>query len=169
MSTKNQKKDILQIIAKLKACPSPHGGLFLFLVVLLILEDLKQQETIDLVSMILINEDSSILDQEWEFFMLMLSALLRETHHLNSLKLNELIENLKNIPAYLREIGENNTLNLERLMCFINENSLSSCKKVSNVNLGRIRTTSLYKLSKMTPKDNKVSKEENLKQTKSKK
>lgn len=45
-------------------CPNPQGGLFLYLFTIQILEDLEQNETIDLVSMILRNEDSSILDQE---------------------------------------------------------------------------------------------------------
>lgn len=163
------KKEILQIITKLKISPNRQGGLFLFLVILLILEDLEQQETFDLVQMILKNKDSSILDQEWEFFMLILSALLQKTRRLDSLKLNELIENSKNIPTYLREIGEDSTPNLERLMCFINKNSLSSHKKGSKDNLSKIRTANLDRFSKMTSRNNKILKEENLKQTKSKK
>lgn len=170
MSTKNQKKDkknILQIIAKLKACPSPQGGLFLFLVVLLILEDLEQQETIDLVSMILINEDSSILDQEWDFYILMLSVLLQKTRRLDSLKLNKLIENSKNIPVYLRGINDENTHNIENLICFLNENTLSIHEKVSNENLGKMRTANLDRLLKTPLKNNKVPKED-MKQTNSK-
>lgn len=171
MSTKNQrkdKKDILQIITKLKACPSPQGGLFLFLVVLLILEDLEQQETIDLVSMILRNEDSSILDQEWDFYILMLLVLLQKTRRLDSLKLDKLIENSKNITIYLREINDENTHNIENLICFLNENSLSIHEKVSNENLGKMRTANIDRLLETPLKNIKVSKE-GMKQTSSKK
>lgn len=167
MSTKNQK-NILQIISKLKTCPNPQGGLFLFLFTILILEDLEQNETIDLVSMILRNEDSSILDQEWDFYILMLSVLLERTRLLDSLKLNKLIENSKNIVFFLREINKDNTLNIENLIYFLNENSLSIHEKVSNENLGKMRTANLDRLLEANLKNNKASKED-VKHTKSKK
>lgn len=153
MSTNNQKKDkiyILQIVTKLKASPSPQGGVFLFLIILLILEDLEQQESLDLVQMILKNDDSSILEKEWEFYILILSVLLQKIRHLDSFKLNKLLENLKNIPVYLREINEDNTLNLDDLTSFLNKNSLTAYKKIQKESLQKMLVSNLDELSKIS-------------------
>lgn len=98
----------------------------------------------------------------------MLSVLLERTRNLDSLKLNKLIENSKNIVFFLREINKDNTLNIENLICFLNENSLSIHEKASNENLGKMRTANLDRLLEANLKNNNASKED-VKHTKSKK
>lgn len=99
--------------------------------------------------MILKNDDSSILEEEWEFYILILSVLLQKIRHLDSFKLNKLLENLKNIPVYLREINEENTLNIEGLISFLNKISLASHKKIQKESLQKMLASNLDKLSKV--------------------
>ncbi len=149
MSTNNQKKEILQIITKLKVCPSPQGGLFLFLVTILILENFEKQKFLELINSILKKNNLSFLEKEWEILMIILSILLQKIRSLSSEKISRFLKISKNIPPFLREIYEVDTLNIKDLTTFLNKNSVTSLRKVQKENLKKMFASNLHKLSRV--------------------
>ena len=92
--------------------------------------------------------DLSFLEKEWEILTILFSVLLQKIKPLNSEKVSRLIKISKNIPTFLREINEDNTLNLEDLTSFLNKNSLTAIQRVQKENLEKMLTSNLYELSR---------------------
>jgi benzoyl-CoA reductase/2-hydroxyglutaryl-CoA dehydratase subunit BcrC/BadD/HgdB len=116
-----EQKEILQILTKLKTCPTPQGGVFVFLLALLIFEDFEKEETLELINVILLNENIDFLE-EWDFYITVFSFLLSKINQIE-LKSTDLINNLKNVPVFLEEKRGKQIL-IEDLKDFINKYKL---------------------------------------------
>ena len=118
-----KKNDILQILTKLKTCPTPQGGLFLFLVTLYILENFEDQEILELISVIIFESNTNFLEEEWSLYIASLSFLLGKIEHFESEKIDLLMKRSKNMPAFLGVISEDKHLIIKSLEIFKNKNN----------------------------------------------
>lgn len=139
------QKEVIQILNKLKICPNPQGGLFLFLVVLLILEDYDQEEILELLSTISMKNNLSFLEKEWDFYLAILSFFLNKVKRLEVQKMNILLKNSKDITVFLGEIHENKPLNIKSLLDFLDKNQLTVHEELGKGSLDKMLSPSLEK------------------------
>ncbi|WP_166923422.1 hypothetical protein [Flavobacterium poyangense] len=113
------EKEVILILTKLKSCPSPQGGILIFLLTLLILEDYEKQETLELINAILF-QDHFNFSEEWDLYIASFCLLLSRINQMESKKADSFINNLKSVPAFL-DNRKGNYFSLEEWQDFINK------------------------------------------------
>lgn len=116
-----EKKEILQIVTRLKICPT-REGFIVFLLIVFILEDSEKQEVIELIGLVLFEKNSGFLE-ECDFYVTAFSLFLSKINQKEQKNADLLINNYKYISAFFEE-KKHTQLSLGHLHDFIKKQNI---------------------------------------------
>jgi hypothetical protein len=140
---KKIKRDVLQIIKTLKLQSSPQGTLFIFLVTLLILEDLDKEETKELLNVIVFDKNADCFEEENRVHFLLFNFLMIKIRQLDARKIEVLIGNSKEIHHFLKKIISTENILLTDLERFTSNRELLPKDVDTEEKLHKMRTSDL--------------------------
>lgn len=146
------KKEVVRILTKLKLCPSPQGGILIFLLTLLVLEDSEKQETLQLINAILFEDDLNF-SEEWDFYIASFCLLLTKINQMESKNADLFINNLKKIPGFL-ESKKSNCFSLEEWQDFIKKYGVAAFESEKRYKLKKMLGVTLNDREKDVSQNN---------------
>jgi hypothetical protein len=152
---KKIKRDVLQIIKTLKLQSSPQGTLFIFLVTLLILEDLDKEETKELLNVLVFDKNADCFEEENRVHFLLFNFLMIKIRQIDARKIEVLIGNSKEIPHFLKKIISTENILLTDLERFTSNRELLPKEVDTEEKLHKMRTSDLVNTNLKNTKINR--------------